>query len=276
MESTPLPKIMPDYKALREFLCVDTYPWDDELTFGQNLIHLFSNYFVIPHANTQIPILAAFASLPSAICTVVPILWLEGTEGSGKSNIMNIFAAIYDVKVQNASWSFASIRNEIENNSIDASGDEKHFVLCLDNLNEDTFKNENLYTLFLCGYDRKDSITAIAIPGGENVEFNTFCPKVVTTVHNVLSLVRFAEIKRRCLRITTKSIDKITPLDKANDIDLSNFQDIRSLNLKVLNDRFNELWNDGNLAKYLVLWRQLNKTKFNISIPKKIVFGFGC
>ena len=130
---------MPDFKTLREFLCTDDYPWDDELTFGQNLIQLFSNHFVIPHANIQIPILAAFGSLPSAICTVVPILWLEGSEGSGKSNIMNIYSAIYDVKVQNASWSFASIRNEIENNSIDTSGEEKHFVLCLDNLNEDTF-----------------------------------------------------------------------------------------------------------------------------------------
>jgi len=144
------------------------------------MIELFSNFFVIPHAHIQIPILAAYATLPSALCTVAPILWLEGAAGSGKSNLMNVFVAIHQV-AQNASWIFASIRNEIEMNSVDERGEERHFVLCVDNLNESTIKNENIYTLFWCGYHRKNSITA-AVLGGENMEFKTFITYANTKV----------------------------------------------------------------------------------------------
>lgn len=260
---------MPKFEELRKLLSSEQYPWDVNLSFGQNIVHLFKDFFVIPHANIQIPILAAYASLPSALCTVAPILWIEGSEGSGKSNLLVVFSAVYGVKCQNASWSFASIRNEIEMNRVGSAGEENHFCLCVDNLNESTLYDEKLYTLFLSGYDRKDSISAIATLNGENLEFDTFCPKAVTTVHGLLSLPRFAEIKRRCIRIHTKAIDSISQLDKPNEIDLENFQDIKSLSLEVLNTQFHELWNDSNLGKFLALWKQLSRTKFSCSIPRK-------
>ncbi|MFB2975638.1 hypothetical protein [Microseira sp. BLCC-F43] len=131
--------------------------------------------------------MAAYASLPSDLCTVVPILWIQGSEGSGKSNLMNVFVAIHQIKAQNASGSFASIPNEIATNSVEDNRDEKHFVLCVDNLNDEKIKNENIYTLLWCVYDRKDAITA----AGDNMEFNTFCLKVVTTVHGILAHPKF-------------------------------------------------------------------------------------
>jgi hypothetical protein len=97
---------------------------------------------------------------------------LVGESGRKREVKSNQCVAIHQVKAQNASGSFASIRKEIEMNSVDEKGEERHLVLCVDNLNEFTRKNENLYTLFWCGYHRKDSITA-AVLGGENMEFNT-------------------------------------------------------------------------------------------------------
>ncbi len=232
------------------------------------MISLFQEYFYIPDPEIQIPILAAYASLHSCLSNVVPILWIEGAAGSGKSLLLSIYGAVAGVKTQNASWTFASIRNEIENNRADESG-EKHYILCLDNLNEETFRNENLYTLFLCGYNRKDSITAIAQLGGENISFDCFSPKVVTTIHGVLSLPRFSEVKRRALRIYTKSIDSVARAEGKHIPQDISIKDLGCKDLSIFNAQFNYLWREENQNLFLKYWRQVSKAKFKCGLARK-------
>ncbi len=270
-----------DFAKIRQEFSDDLIiEWDDTKLIGQNILHLFDEYFSLPCAHIQLPLLAAYWSLPSTLCSVVPILFLDGTEGSGKSNISKIFANTHGVQPYSVATTYASLRNDIDTYRFkDAEHpngytvkQEKNFCLVFDNLNRETLSNENLLSLFLSGYDRQTANISISIEVGKNKQFNAFCPKVVSSVHNLLDEKRFRELKRRCIRIATKKADVLTEADMPNRIGLPP-RSMEMVNFLWLKNHFTKFWMTyENIRCFGKVVKQVVGTSLKVPANRKVVY----
>ncbi|MFB2981304.1 hypothetical protein [Microseira sp. BLCC-F43] len=238
-----------DYAAIRKLLRANDFPWDESIPFGKNIERLIDECSCIPQAHIQIPLLAAYACIPSALCNKLPLLFLYGSEGCGKTELSAIYAAIHQTQVFAASSTFASIRNEIDSKRFEivTVGDEgfhhrfeKHFCLMLDNLNKETLLNEQMYTLLLTGFNRDSANTVISSEIGKNRVFNTFCPKVLSSIHGLFSEPRYRELSRRCLYISMKPIERFTKADEPNRF--TREKDPSLWRLAILATQFKAFW----------------------------------
>ncbi|MEG3936281.1 MULTISPECIES: hypothetical protein [unclassified Microcoleus] len=168
-------------------------------TIGRKLENLFRMTIAIPVPDIVYPLLAAYASLPSALSDILPILELRGEPGSGKSECIKIFSRVTGSTL-NARSTAASIKNDI--NQIrwaDPStfSIEKNCFYLLDNADKEFFDERDVLTALLNGYDRYTDKQSISNGKGQNIPFYVFCPKVFTTVWRIDS----PEIRRRLITV---------------------------------------------------------------------------
>ncbi len=171
-------------------------------TLGQKLENLFRLTVAIPNPEIAYPLLAAYASIPSVLCDILPILELRGEPGSGKSECLKVFARVTGSTV-NARSTAASIKNDINQiRWVDPNtfSIEKNCFYLLDNADSEFFEERDVLTAFLNGYDRYTDKQSISNGKGQNIPFYVFCPKVVTSVWRISS----SEIKRRLLTVKFK------------------------------------------------------------------------
>lgn len=270
-----------DFAAIRQEFSNDlSIEWNEAIPVGQNMLTLFDQYFSLPYAGIQLPLLAAYWGIPSTLCNIVPILFLDGAEGSGKSNISKVFANTHGIQPYGVNTTYASLRNDIDayrfKDTEHPNGytvkQEKNFCLVFDNLNRETLSNENLLSLFLSGYDRNTANVSISIEVGKNRMFNTFCPKVVSSVHNLLDEKRFRELKRRCIRIATKKADALTETDEPNRIGLppKSMEFISFLQLKGC---FTKFWMSyGNIRCFGKLAKQVLETPLQVPANRRVIY----
>lgn len=197
--------------------------FDETLSVGANLTKVLT--LIIKNLNPwEYKFLAAYASIPSMLCKILPIVELFGQAGSGKTQLLLAVSAISGQGVISGQSTGASLKNYI--NSIrwadpDNKSVEKNCLLLIDNLNEDSFKKEEYLSSFLNGYNRKTDRCYISNGKGLNIEFKTFCPKMYTTIWEKTS----TELIRRTIVIkTTKTIKLDDALDP-DDICWKPFKD---------------------------------------------------
>ena len=172
-------------------------------SIGKKIENLFRLTVAIPNPEISYPLLAAYASIPSVLCDVLPILELRGEPGSGKSECLKIFSRVTG-SILNARSTAASIKNDINQiRWVDPStfSIEKNCFYLLDNADSEFFEERDVLTALLNGYDRYTDKQSISNGKGQNIPFYVFCPKVFTTVWRISS----NEIKRRLLTIKFKS-----------------------------------------------------------------------
>ena len=192
--------------------------WDDNLSLGKNLVNLLSRSIY----NVQYPeVIISYSFLNTRLCQSFPLLVLQGSAGTGKSTCLDMVCKIrgLDKAFACGQSTYASLRNYIE---IQRNGIQKDGVcLLLDNLQSQHLTiGEPLYNFLLTGYDEKTSKVSIASNNGENIDFDTFAPKVISTVYNLYQDSSFSELQRRLLLI---EFHKHEPLFIASrsDYDLS-------------------------------------------------------
>jgi hypothetical protein len=171
-------------------------------TIGQKLKNLFRLTVAIPNSEISYPLLAAYASVPSVLCDVLPILELRGEPGSGKSECLKIFSRVTG-SILNARSTAASIKNDINQiRWVDPSTftTEKNCFYLLDNADSEFFEERDVLTALLNGYDRYTDKQSISNGKGQNIPFYVFCPKIFTTVWRISS----SEIKRRLITVKFK------------------------------------------------------------------------
>jgi len=197
--------------------------FDETIPLGENL----TNALTLVTAGLkpwEYKFLAAYASLPSMLCNILPIVELFGQAGSGKTQLLLAVAAMSGQGVISGQSTGASLKNHINHirwADPETKQTEKNCLLLIDNLNEDSFKKEEYLSSFLNGYNKKTDTCYISNGKGQNIEFRTFCPKMYTTIWEKTS----TELARRTIVIRTK---KTAELDNVIDPDDICWQPLRS------------------------------------------------
>ena len=182
--------------------------YDPGLPLIENVAKAFERSVLLPKPEIQLPILAAFTCLPTALLKISPMLCVVGRSGSGKSQIGKIIAAINGTEPIGSNSTFASIKNIIkEISTLDDMGEFKapNYCLVFDDAKVDFVEDADRFALMRYGYDKKTSVITIAGPvPGSVLRFETFCPKVFSTTETFIFEAQYAELRRRCLLVRTE------------------------------------------------------------------------
>lgn len=159
------------------------------------------NYFVdLPHREIQSRLLAAAILTPTKLATRLPIVFVHGAAGSGKSQLLSVLSYLTGSPILSSASTYAALRNAVQ-----AQQSQKY--LFIDNLNRQFFDDERKRDCFLTGYDRKTAQVQIAGSTGSNLIYNTFALRVVSSVLPLYSYPGLTELKRRTLPVKTQKTD---------------------------------------------------------------------
>ncbi len=243
--------------------------------FSWNLINILKKTVFLPHDFYDI--IAAYLLLPSALCRVVPYLFLYGQSGSGKSTLAKLGSYLHGVGINSSSDTFAGIRNsldqrrnsyaevpdELEPNRTYSKRVEKNTCMVWDDIDTSVFLNSpDLYRLFKFGYDRStDKITLSSKDVGENLEFHCFCPKVFSSVSPMHLDDRFRELRRRLIVIPCKRVEELSD-ERRDELGImpnewqNKLINVDSYSWKGFSKEFQEFW-DLDLASAFITTRKL-------------------
>jgi hypothetical protein len=230
--------------------------------------------------------------LPSALCRVVPYLFLHGQSGSGKSTIAKVASYLHGVTINSSSDTFAGIRNSLNdrrNTQVEVPSNdpkypsvytsvERNTCMVWDDIDSSVFTNSpDLYRLFKFGYDRStDKITLSSKEVGENIEFRCFCPKVFSSISPLHLNDRFKELKRRLIVIPCKRIEELPETRLAElGVSLSNWSncliDTTAYDWKGLAKVFDEFWDMDMAQAFMVTRRALVNNAGSLSSQQRAI-----
>ena len=240
--------------------------YDDNLGVARNFINLCEKSLLFPHQSIQLPIYAVYTLCPSALSTVLPILFLEGRRGSGKSTAMLLSAAVHDTGLFSAASTAVALRNHINKKRWDLPEMhqlEKNFVLLLDNVSANTFNNDYLYPMLLNGYNRDTDRIEISVGNGENLEFRVFGSKIISGI--VLPDPKFDELWRRLMIIRTKNFEDMTTEEREGN-DTFEPLNLAGVDLSKFAVEYARFWRD---EKNLLRFSQIKSTLLSRKIKHK-------
>jgi hypothetical protein len=238
--------------------------WEDDLDLPENFCSLLEQSVVLD--DIYYKIVVSYLLCNSAICQVLPSLFLYGNKGTGKSTIGFLASKLHNIHIHTSADTFASIRNDLDSrkyvtiavpdpkydNRIIPKKIEKHCLLIWDDIDENTFRDyPNLYRIFKSGYDRSSDTVSIAKSPGKNVRFKCFSAKIISSTYPFHSDTNYTELGRRILPIITKKLDFYQGKKKAEDL----------LNLNLVNwvgieKKYQEFWSSEYLAQTVRDFRQ--------------------
>ena len=252
--------------------------FDDDLSLAQNVQNIIKQSVLVPNPNTQYPLMTGYALLPTHLSLVLPIAFCFGSEGSGKSTYSILVSRIRGINhIFSPGDTFASARNLIQSMRFyDESCDyeKPNSAMVWDNLNIDLLKgNDKLYNVILSGYNRSSATVRIATPGGGNIEFDVFCPKVFSSVEPIHQDSTLRELARRLIIFYHLPLNRISLKDKQSlEFDVDDLIDIDSLDFSGLGNDFVRFWElKENIDYFISLRKSLGKVRNKLV---KIPSGF--
>lgn len=246
-----------DYSTLKnEHLPNYTEIYENNISFIGNITKWVENSIYLS-SPFQIKLLITYALVPSALCNCLPLLILYGPKGCGKSTALELISYLWDIPINSSADTFSAIRNDLNNRRwketklIDENGEEGKFVqkielntmMLWDDLDPNVFTEQpNLYRMLKCGYKKATDLISIAGARGKNVTFNSFSPKILSTIKPIWGHPKYTEIERRSLVIKFK---KATKTEDIPPLRLSDY------NWNGLSKRINSLWNKKRALNWL-------------------------
>lgn len=247
-----------DFERIRSLAGSDDgdYIWDSNLSLAGNFTQLISSCIEVYEPNKQLPLMAAFALLPSTLIQVSPIVVCHGQPGSGKSILGSLIAKLHGVNVLSANSTYAAIRNSL-NQSRWADDDfrfELNTCLVFDDCKEGSF-NDDLFTLFRCGYSRDtERIQISSQTPGVNITFYSFSPKVFSTTSLFPFKPAFEELMRRSFVFTFKRSSIEREYLEPSDVDFTPYR-------AAFKQRWENLDNSSEMMDFLKFIRSLRRPK---------------
>lgn len=267
-----------DYGQYRALAFDDTEEvYDPSRPLAWNLQRLFTEGLAMPHQNTQLPVLVSYMLIPTAMADIVPVAFLQGGEGSGKSTATILASHLHNSAIQTAATTFAALRNHI--NAMrwadpDYMEGERNYILLWDNVNRETLESEQIYTLLLCGYNRKTDEINISAGSGANQTFKVFGTKILSSIHPLFTQSKYAELIRRLVVFRFKKWERFTEdelADSPPDFDLSNRLDFDAIDLAPLKAHFDAFWKvEQHLCEYVTWKKRLKARKKSFKVPECI------
>jgi hypothetical protein len=238
----------------------------------------FVDYSHLAISSTVYRVLAAYITVPSAICSSLPILFCHGRSGTGKSQLGKLVAKLWNVRILSPADTFASIRNELETSKqgmveipregsdlTDIKRVERHCFMVWDDIDPSILTvKPDIFRLLKVGCDRSTSIMSVSsTEAGKNLEFNCFAPKMFSSVSPLFNLKEFQELNRRMLIVPHKQ---------------TSFQSehLEDYDLKELGKEIRKFW-DYEAAKNLYLEKRKyrQRVKSSTRIPASSIFLLG-
>ena len=240
----------------------DVFEWDD---FPGLMIEMLKGFVMLPRADVQIPFVASYLSLPTGMCTKIPVLFSHGMSGCGKSVIASIASAIYSSPKLGAASTMAALRNQITAGKF-SQGRESHYALIWDDVNPGMLSNNNgmIFSLIKNGVERGATITIASGEAGENVEFDIFSSKVTSSIHPIYSLSEFRELIRRVIVIQHKPVQHWLMDDYSEfygDITADDLVDTDDINMQQARVEFFQFWNVAKLTEFALIKGELKSIR---------------
>jgi hypothetical protein len=178
--------------------------WSFDKSLGVNILNTINSFVLLPEHEIQSRVVASFLCQDTSVIDKGFILYCCGTTRSGKSTLAKISKKISNNLILAANSTVAAIRRKVSKvNSQDAN-----FVLILDDWNEITFSNNQLYQFLKNSCDRDTALELLSSSLGDSEinEFSTFSTKVITSTFELWKNPdRYSELISRCLFIRTKA-----------------------------------------------------------------------
>jgi hypothetical protein len=200
-------------------------------------------------------------TMPSALCLNVPLVFLYGVSGSGKSQVGKFASILWNCKIYSPADTFASIRNDIDKNKkqlielYDSKNGipyyrecEKNLMMIWDDIDPAILKAKpDIFRMLKVGCDRATSLISLSSNEiGKNLEFDTFSPKIFSSITPIHSLSDFGELVRRMLVVYHKKSSTLP-------IFLDDY------NWEGLSDRLKGFWDLTSARAFVNLRGQLSK-----------------
>lgn len=220
---------------------------DDSAQIPQIVLSLADNFLWYPNDSLKI-LLVAYCLVPSALSSRLPLLFLYGTSGSGKSTAGKFIAKVRGKSILSSSDTFASIRNYLNETKFhEDSTIEKNCILVWDDIDPNVLTTkEDIFRMLKVGYDRQTQwISISSMKAGQNLRFPTFSPKVISSIHPVWTYPKLSELDRRSIVIPHKK-----PLESVELLDLDCFS------FKGLRELYDQFWMNEETCKFFLTFRK--------------------
>ncbi|WP_013321427.1 hypothetical protein [Gloeothece verrucosa] len=239
-----------------------TVPWDSLLTvenindYPQKLYSFIKRMISFnDYMDEMLGI--SYILLPSALLNHCAYLQVYGVAGSGKSTLGYVAAKCRDMPILSSSDTFAAIRNEISEKVFR----NPNLLLVWDDLDPKVFTEKpDLYRLLKYGYCRETSKISIAGRNGDVIKFESFCPKIISSIHSLFDESQYPELSRRLLVIEMKklpnSIGFISPF---------------SINWSGIDKLWSSYWNEDRVKSFLEIKTAISDLNLSVSPDKLIV-----
>ena len=162
-------------------------------------------------SEVTMPVLISSIMVPSALVYNYPITVIYGKSGAGKSAITRLASEMFGVPLSGGSATYAGLRNHIRDckyRTDDDTGEtyEVNINLPVDDMKGKMFlEDENLHTMFRCGISQSTGDIRLSTSEiGNNITFNSACPKIISTCDDFWSNAKLHELKRRITIIETE------------------------------------------------------------------------
>lgn len=264
---------IPDYSLFRS---QSSDNWQDAVSgnsFPEYVYSLILKSVLLPRADFQMPIVASYLCIPSAVCNRLPVLFSHGMSGCGKSFLGKIACGIHNVAPLSGISTLASLRNCIQERRF-GQGRETNCCLIWDDIKPNDLKayNYGIFSLIKNGIERSAVLTIAAGEAGENMSFQIFSPKITSSIHPIYSLHDFREIVRRVIVVQHKPYKNWLVSDHSGlyeGLHDDEMIDVDSLDFDGLNLEFNQYWDAQRLTEFSSVAKSLNSTR-NHGIEKPL------
>ena len=262
--------------------------YDNSLSYSANVLSMLKRIVYLP--NDFYDIVTAYTILPSALCRIVPYLFLYGQSGSGKSTVAKFICAVHGIKASSPDDTFAAMRNtidsrrygwtEVEDATSTVGTYNKRVEINTHMVWEDIdakvlAQNPDLYRLYKISYDRNtDQISISGKEPGTLLQFKTFCPKTFSSISPLHLDDRFRELRRRLLVIPFSRVEELNDQRKQelgvqDETYAVNLINVDAYDWKGFNDELDAFWDMDIGAVFIATRTALSKSSLGLTSQQR-------